>query len=113
MAMAGVILILALYATTIILAIFGNEKTTDLLKLSIYATVVVPVLIWAYTFIYRLLGKYYSQDPGTDPGSRSSNAAHNSRGTDAGSESTDTAANPDDAADSTPEADAADTNSRT
>ena len=64
LAMAGVILILVLYAITVILGIFGNENTIQLLKASLAATVIVPVLIWAYTFIYRLLGKYYG--PGKD-----------------------------------------------
>ena len=64
MALAGVILIIALYVITLILAICGNENTLNLLTASLFATVIVPVLIWVYTFIYRLLEKYYS--PGSD-----------------------------------------------
>ena len=61
LAVIGIIILVGLYAGTLILAITGNENTLDLLKTAIYATVVVPVLIWAYTFIYGLLKKYYSK----------------------------------------------------
>ena len=63
MALAGVILIIALYVITLILAVCGNENTLNLLTASLFATVLVPVLIWVYTFIYRLLAEHYS--PGT------------------------------------------------
>ena len=59
-ALIGVILLIALYAATLILAIFGNENSSDLLRLAIYATIVVPVLLWAYSFIYKLLKNHYS-----------------------------------------------------
>lgn len=62
LAMLGVLLILALYVITIVLAFVGNAHTLPLLKASLIATVVVPVLIWTYTFIYNLLKKYYGPD---------------------------------------------------
>lgn len=55
LAISGVILLLGLYAATVVLAFLGNENTLNLLKAAIYATVVVPVLLWAYSFIYKLL----------------------------------------------------------
>ena len=60
MALTGVILLLALYVFTLVLAFVGNANTLPLLKASLYATIVVPVFIWAYSFIYKLLKKYYS-----------------------------------------------------
>lgn len=60
LALIGVILLLALYAGTLILACVGNKNTLNLLKLAIYATIVVPVLLWAYSFIYKLLKNHYS-----------------------------------------------------
>ena len=60
LALAGVILLIALYAATVILAVIGNENTLHLLKAAIYATVVVPVLLWAYSFIYKSLKNHYS-----------------------------------------------------
>ena len=55
LAMIGVLFLLALYASTVILAVIGSETSLTLLKIAIYSTVVVPVLLWAYSFIYRML----------------------------------------------------------
>lgn len=55
LAMAGVIFLIALYVSTLILALIGSERALQLLRVDVYATIVVPVLLWAYSFIYRLL----------------------------------------------------------
>lgn len=55
LAIIGVILLVGLYLSTFILAIFGDSNTMNLFKASIVATVIIPVLIWAYSMIYRLL----------------------------------------------------------
>lgn len=60
-ALLGVILLLALYISTIVLACIGSENALNLLRAAIYATIVVPVLLWAYSFIYKLLKNNYSQ----------------------------------------------------
>ncbi len=60
LAIIGVILLVSLYLTTL-LAIFGNPNTMNLFFASIVATVVIPVLFWAYSMIYRLLKNHYSQ----------------------------------------------------
>lgn len=59
-AMIGVIALLALYVSTIVLAIIGSEQAMNLLKAAIYSTVVLPVLLWAYSFIYKLLQDHFS-----------------------------------------------------
>ncbi|MCD8216558.1 MAG: hypothetical protein LUD01_00665 [Clostridiales bacterium] len=59
-AMIGVIALLALYVSTIVLAIIGSEQAMNLLKAAIYSTVVLPVLLWTYTFIYKLLKDHFS-----------------------------------------------------
>ncbi len=61
-ALLGIILLLALYVAALILAIIGSEEALNLLKAAIYATVVLPVLLWAYSFIYRLIKKHYGED---------------------------------------------------
>ena len=61
-AMIGVIVLIALYITTFVIALKGGENSGRLLAASIYATVVFPVLLWAYTFIYRLIQKHYGKD---------------------------------------------------
>ena len=71
-ALIGVILLLGLYASTLILAVIGNETSLQLLRAAIVCTVIVPVLLWAYSFIYRLLKNHFSDNedhsPGNDPG---------------------------------------------
>lgn len=57
MAMIGVILLIGLYAATLILAFLDKSKSLQSLKAAIVLTVILPVLIWAYTFIYKLLKK--------------------------------------------------------
>lgn len=60
LAIIGVVLLVALYVSTLVFALIGSDLATNCLKASIYATVVVPVLIWAYTMVYRLLKNHYS-----------------------------------------------------
>ncbi len=54
-ALSGVIVLAGLYAATLILAIAGNAKTQNLLTAALVCTFIVPVLLWAYSFIYKLL----------------------------------------------------------
>ncbi len=58
LALLGAILLLGLYVSTLFSAIFAKENFMELLTASVYATVVVPVLIWAYSMIYKLLKKH-------------------------------------------------------
>ena len=59
LAIAGIILLVLLYLSTLICAIIDRTETMRLFMASIFATVVIPVLIWAYTFIYKLLKNNY------------------------------------------------------
>lgn len=55
LAIAGSLLLVALYVITIVLALTDDPNTMNAFRASIYCTVLVPVLIWAYSFIYKLL----------------------------------------------------------
>ena len=55
MAIAGILLLAALYVITLVLALTDDPNTMNAFRASIYCTVLIPVLIWAYTFIYKLL----------------------------------------------------------
>lgn len=57
LALLGVIFLISLYLITLFSALFAKENLMQLLMASIYATVVIPVLFWAYSFIYKLLKK--------------------------------------------------------
>ena len=54
LAMAAVILLVLLYVATLIFALLGKEFTHFLMA-SIYATITLPVLIWGYGCIYKLV----------------------------------------------------------
>lgn len=62
LAIIGVIILAGLYLATLIFAIIGSDDTMALFKAAVYATIVLPVLIWAYTMIYRLLKNHYQID---------------------------------------------------
>ena len=55
LAMAGVILLVILYLSTLIFSIIGGELAMGLLRASIFCTVAVPILMYAFMLIYRVL----------------------------------------------------------
>ena len=57
LAIIGCILLVSMYVVTIVLAITDDPNTMNAFRASIYCTIIVPVLIWAYNFIYKLLKK--------------------------------------------------------
>ena len=56
-AILGVILIVALYVITFIMAITDNTSTMRMFEAAVIATIIIPTLMWIYAFIYRLLNK--------------------------------------------------------
>ena len=63
LSMIGIVLLVSLYFITIVLALTDDPNTMNAFRASIYCTFLIPVLIWAYTFIYRLLKNNYGSDP--------------------------------------------------
>lgn len=57
LAIFGVIILIGLYISTLVCALSSSENFMNMLMASIYATVIIPVLLWAYTFIYQLVHK--------------------------------------------------------
>ena len=57
LALIGAILLALLYVSTLIFALMKSPRWYGLFKASVGATILVPVLIFAYTLIYRLLKK--------------------------------------------------------
>ena len=60
LAILGVVLLSAMYISTLILALTDNSQTMGLFKASIACTVIFPVLIYAYTLVYRII--HHDQD---------------------------------------------------
>ena len=56
-AIAGIVLLAALYLVTLCLAIFGNENTHSWFMACICATIIVPIMIWVYLWLYKMLKK--------------------------------------------------------
>lgn len=59
LAIIGVIVLVGLYISTIVCAVSASENFMNMLMTSIYASVIIPVLIWAYSFIYKLIKKRF------------------------------------------------------
>lgn len=57
LAMTGVVLLILMYASTLIFAFIDHTKSQGLLKASIACTILVPVLLYAYTMFYKLAHK--------------------------------------------------------
>lgn len=56
LAIAGIVLLVGLYLTTLILAILGKDFFSMFMA-SLFASMALPVLLWIYGFVYKLLKK--------------------------------------------------------
>lgn len=66
-AMAGIVLLVLMYLITLAAALFGDPSSGRLFWTCLFATMVIPLLIWIYTWLYgRLTGKRTPADP--EPG---------------------------------------------
>lgn len=54
-ALIGVIALVLLYIITLICAIFDFDGTGKLFSVCLYATIVIPLVIWGYIWIYGKL----------------------------------------------------------
>ena len=54
-ALAGVILLVGLYLVTFVLAVIGNERSTQLLRFCFGMTIFVPLFIWVVTWCVGVL----------------------------------------------------------
>ena len=61
LAILGAIILAGLFISTIFGALSYNENYMDMIMASVYATVIIPVLIWAYSFVYKMVKKNHEQ----------------------------------------------------
>lgn len=66
LAIAGIIVLVGLYISTIVCALSASDNFMNMLMTSIYASVIIPVLIWVYSFIYKLIKKGSDDKSSTD-----------------------------------------------
>lgn len=63
-AMVGVILLILLYISTLILALVDNSATHSLFAMSLAGTLVIPIVIFLYSWMYgRITGRKAIGDP--------------------------------------------------
>ncbi len=54
LAMLGIVLLVSMYLITLFCAVFDTGNDMAMFKASVTCTILVPILIWGYTVIYRL-----------------------------------------------------------
>ena len=77
-AIAGVVLLVLLYAVTLVIAIVDSSASGRLFWICLFATIAIPILIWVYTWMYgKLTGRKTMADlnPGTEKGSKTDDTA--------------------------------------
>ncbi len=57
LAWIGIVLLVGMYGAALVFALIDSPWARDWLKASLGMTLVVPVLLYAYIFIYKLLKK--------------------------------------------------------
>lgn len=57
LALAGAVLLILLYVSTLVFALTDNPLTPNLLMASIFLTVAVPVSLYAFILITRMMRK--------------------------------------------------------
>ncbi|MCC2253735.1 hypothetical protein LKD70_04670 [Ruminococcus sp. CLA-AA-H200] len=55
LALIGAVLLIVLYLSTLVFALTDSPAATGLLRASIAATILVPVLLYAYILVARLI----------------------------------------------------------
>lgn len=61
LALFGALLLFGMYAATLLFAFIDHSASQGLLKASIACTMILPVLLYAYTLVYRIAR------PGNEP----------------------------------------------
>ncbi|WP_049727703.1 hypothetical protein [Dorea sp. D27] len=53
-ALTGAVLLAGMYISTLVFALLDRSETMGLLKASIVCTIILPVLLYAYTLVYKI-----------------------------------------------------------
>lgn len=62
-ALIGVILLVAMYLVTLVVAIFDQDSSGRLFQACLVATIAIPLLVWVYIWMYgKLTGKHTMAD---------------------------------------------------
>lgn len=56
-ALLGAVFLIILYVSTLIFALVDHSASKGLLKASVACTILLPVLLYAFTLVYKLVNK--------------------------------------------------------
>lgn len=62
LAISGIVLLVAMYVITLIMALLDKSSTTSWFYASLFCTMVVPVLLWVYIRAYELTRRKKDDD---------------------------------------------------
>lgn len=62
LALLGAVLLILMYASTLIFALINSPSAEGMFKASVAATILIPVLLYAYILIARLLGDHKNDE---------------------------------------------------
>ncbi len=62
-AIIGLVLFASLFLITLISAFFASEKAPGLFLASLFSAIVIPIMIWGFMLVYRLV---HRNDPSQD-----------------------------------------------
>lgn len=62
LALVGAILLVSIYVLTLVGAVTHSKYSDALFKASLYSTFVVPVMLYGYILVYRLVKKHSPSD---------------------------------------------------
>lgn len=62
LAIIGIILLIALYVSAMVLAFMEGERAQAMMRVAIFCTFVVPIMLWVYTFIFKLVKDRKNED---------------------------------------------------
>ncbi len=57
LALAGVVLLVGMYIATLVFALLDSPMAKDMLKASLVVSVFVPVMLFAFILVHRILKK--------------------------------------------------------
>lgn len=57
LALIGAILLISLYVITFIFSLMKSDLAKDLFKISFICTITIPILLYGYILVYRILNK--------------------------------------------------------
>ena len=65
LALVGIVILVGIYLTSLVFALIDHPMKSSMLYASLYATIVIPALIYAFLLIGRLLRKEEPSDEET------------------------------------------------